>query len=130
MLKDFPLRLSVKSKTDAFQYSAVTSPLYREPVREEEKLPARIKCNGKTEFRTGVSACQARAGLIQDISFLVPVVVSPDPLCDVLETRDHINFAYTPPVGQCVFLFMEKGEKKRIHRHTAIGYQKILLRED
>ena len=34
------------------------------------------------------------------------------------------------PVDRKPEIVHEKGEKKRIHRHTAIGYQKILLRED
>lgn len=96
----------------------------------ENTLPARVLCNGNQYNARGVSICQAKVGLIQEISFPVDVLYSEDPGCplQITSSDDKRFFRYTPTVDTCVFVFMDDDE--RAHRHTVIGYEHLLIREN
>lgn len=92
-----------------------------------EKLPAEILCDGSSIKSSGVSICQAKAGLLQKIVFPRRVKVSPDSKeCDVMKTTDELTYTYEMPLGECNYYFVSKDSQ--IHGHTTLGYQSILIR--
>lgn len=93
-------------------------------------LPATLKCNGTTVPSGGVSICQSRAGLIQEISFSVEVIANPPENCPLPRPQDLKTYRFAIPKGQCTFNFMEKSGEHREHRLTTLGYEGILIRED
>jgi hypothetical protein len=100
-------------------------------VTKEATLQASVLCNGALQPPGVVTVCQSKAGLIQVIRFPVPVVVSPDPGCELGDkehpaTTDNMTFEFPIRLGKCVYLF--KARDRQIHRHTAIGYESILIR--
>lgn len=95
-------------------------------------LPAKIKCNGSVYNSKGVSICQSKTGLIQEISFTTDVLTTKQKHenCPPLESKDMKVFRYEIPKGQCVYRFLTKGGDAAWHRHTTIGYEKILIRSN
>lgn len=94
-----------------------------------ETLWAFLKCNGSVRSAQGVSVCQSRAGLIQEIRFPVPVDYVENKQCPDMKSEDGKTFQYKMPKGLCVYAFKEKGPKGRNHRHTTLGYERILIRQ-
>lgn len=90
-------------------------------------LPAKIKCNGTGAGAVGVSVCQSRQGLIEQIVFQekVGLAKQPDPKCPDLPVSDGMTFQFKMPLGQCIYVF--KGASG-LHRLTTLGYEKILIR--
>lgn len=94
-------------------------------------LPALVNCNGSSHNARGVSVCQSKIGLIQEIVFSEPVLWSENNSCLKLESKDSKTFRFKMPKGSCVFRFLAKdGDKEKWHRLTTIGYEKILIREN
>jgi len=93
-------------------------------------LPARVKCNGENYSSRGVTICQSRVGLIQEIIFPAEVIVNPDPACPMERPKDLKAYRFSMPPRECVFNFMEKAEPHREHRLTTVGYDGILVREN
>jgi hypothetical protein len=91
-------------------------------------LPAKVTCNGETRDSSGVSACQAKAGLIQRIDFAVPVRIAPDRSCELVLSPDGKSVTYSISLGECVYAIVE-AKGGRIHRHTAIGFDEEVPRE-
>jgi len=93
-----------------------------------EAMPALNLCNGAQLQEGGVSICQSRVGLIQRLVFTNKVQHSSliDPKCD-FKSADGLTWEYQMPQGECVIAFKEIGGS-RIHRHTTIGYNDILIR--
>ena len=89
-------------------------------------MPATILCNGITKKTGGVSVCQSRNELIQQIEFKETVVLSPDSDCDFGQNEGK-KFKYNIKKGRCVYVFKNK-TKDEFHRHTTIGYESILIR--
>lgn len=95
---------------------------------ERETLSAQTLCGGQYTAYSGVSACQSKYGLIQKINFDERVKVSPDGArCNVMMTSNEKEYTYTMPKGECTYYFVTKAGK--IHRHTTLGYEGILIRE-
>lgn len=94
-----------------------------------ETLPATSYCNGRVDKTNGVSICQTRAGLIQKISFEVPVRLSAliESRCQ-MSSSDNKNWVYKLQSGECVIAFQEIDGKKRFHRHTTVAYTDIFVR--
>lgn len=96
---------------------------------EEFQLEARVVCNGKQSYPVGVSICQAKEGLIQEIQFPGDVVTAfTDTKC-TMTTKDNRTFRFEMPRGACLFLYKSKGTGK-MHKLTTFGYQEILIRGD
>jgi len=93
-----------------------------------ETLEAQVFCNGDSSVNNGVSLCQSRAGLIQRMVFEKPVMVSPDPGCELPAAANNIAFRFPIQKGICVYLFVEIDNPHRAHRLTTIGYEEILIR--
>lgn len=92
-----------------------------------ETLSAKIKCNGKIKTFLGVSTCQSRNGLIQEIAFDEPVEAgNPGGDCSMPKSDDKMSFKYPISEGLCVFAFMSKSGA--VHRLTTLGYSEILIR--
>jgi hypothetical protein len=95
----------------------------------ELTLPAKLKCNGVGQETVGVSVCQSRNGLIEQIVFKAPVRVAkqPDSNCPQLSSSDGgVTFEYKMPLKQCVYVFGD--QTGALHRLTTLGYEKILVR--
>ena len=94
---------------------------------DERTLPAIVKCNGEKKHSPGVSACQSKVGLIQEIVFPDKVIGVAQKECKKLITKDNKTFRFYIETGVCVYGFEEiNGSRK--HRLTALGYQDIMLR--
>lgn len=92
-------------------------------------MTAYIKCNGvQKPIPMGVSACQARVGLRQEIIFPEKVFV-PKQCQSILKTEDEQRFWYFMPPGQTTCRFRGQ-ESKRDHRTTLLGVEGILVRGD
>jgi len=92
-------------------------------------LPAELKCNGNTTNTRGVSACQSRSGLIQQITFPVKTIVNPETGCSMPRPSDLMTYRFNMSPKECVYNFMEQGAPNREHRLTTLGYDGILIRE-
>lgn len=91
------------------------------------QLPAKMKCNGQTKDTFGVSICQARVGLLQEIKFDTEVEFYPDKECGIgINKGKEISFEINK--GECVYVFQENKEPFRLHRLTTLGYEEILIR--
>jgi hypothetical protein len=93
----------------------------------EAQLPAKLTCNGAATQANGVSLCQAKVGLTQEIIFQEPVRVHPDMGCEIGEATDGKTFTFPIRSGICVYAFM--GDSGKVHRLTTLGYSKILIRK-
>jgi hypothetical protein len=93
-------------------------------------LPAVVKCNGGVYNSRGVTVCQSRAGLLQEITFPSAVRVSPDAGCELRPSKNNRVFLFDMPRRKCVYLFRERAAGRREHRLTTLGYESILIRED
>lgn len=97
----------------------------------ETTLPAQMKCNGENYGSNGVTICQSKQGLLQQIQFPTPVVVTPTAACPLPPAADGKTFLFPMPARECVFNFLEvvrPGTPARQHRLTTIGYESILIR--
>ena len=94
-------------------------------------LPARNLCSGKDEATLGVSVCQARAGLIQVLSFPVEVKLAKEGLpdrCSLSPPPDQRSWTYRISRDECTYRFMEVSSPHRVHRHSTVGYDKVRLK--
>lgn len=91
-------------------------------------LPANIKCNGEQYQSNGVTICQSKIGLIEEIIFPVEVFVSPTDACPMPLPADSKTFLFPMPAHECVYNFLEKTGANRQHRLTTVGYESVLVR--
>ncbi len=97
---------------------------------DKHTLPANVQCNGDTYNSRGTTICQARAGLVQSISFENEVVFVLDKSCsDLKYTYENKTLTFTMNKGPCVNYFKEIKAPNRIHELTTFGYEKILIRK-
>lgn len=93
-----------------------------------ESLPAKLGCNGETiDAKEGVSFCQARAGLVQVLSFRENVEAIGAATCSqpYSERNGPSSWQWFVDVspGFCVYSFRTKaGGLNRLHRLTTYGY--------
>ena len=90
-----------------------------------ETLPAKVNCNGeRLDYPRGASLCQSRAGLVQLISFDVPVQVKWPARCAAPYTERGVTKDWRWYVelskGLCVYSF--KSDDDKYHRFTTRGY--------
>lgn len=91
-------------------------------------LDAELHCNGVTSNPRGVAICQGRAGLVQGITFPVPVTVDPDPKCNEIVDQDGRQFDLTLSQGPCVYVFSSEGGE--LLRLSTYGYSDVILEKD
>lgn len=94
-----------------------------------EMLEAYMDCDGKTTKEVGVSICQAKVGLRQQLRFDEPVKMkSESEFCTPpYTTDDGRTWKYDVSRGNCQFIFYKNS--KMIHRHVNVGYEDILIRQ-
>lgn len=95
---------------------------------DKAKLAAELWCNGEKFNVGGVSYCQSRKGLIQQIKFDREVIVVSIPECGIGATEGK-NFQFLLPQGPCTVYFLDKADKQVIHQANLYGYDEILLKE-
>lgn len=98
-----------------------------------ENLPATMECNGGAKTFKGISACQARAGMEQAISFDEPISeYLGNSLCKITKVNEK-EFRVRSDVGFCQATFRGttfQGKKRRAHRLVLLGYEDILVRRN
>jgi hypothetical protein len=96
---------------------------------KDSTLPAKIYCDGDSYQAGGVSICQSKAGLDEEIVFDAPVWLSDKtkPECHPHTPKDGTHWIYHLPQSECVVYFIEQTPPHRIHRHTFSGYKNIQL---
>lgn len=98
-------------------------------------LPAHVKCGGLEYDSKGVTICQTKDTLVQEISFQVEVDFMPQfattDFCKniIYETKDNKSFRFEMPRRECVYVFIEKTGERKMHRLNTIGYEDILIRK-
>lgn len=95
-------------------------------------LDAKIYCNGASYSTMGVSVCQSKNGLIQEIEFPVRVAFTDgDVRCPGPVSVDPggVRIRLATPPRICVYAFVEAESPHRVHRYTSLGYEDYLLRE-
>jgi hypothetical protein len=92
-----------------------------------ENLASTLTCNGATKKTGGVSLCQSREGLVQEIEFDVEVQFKKGrDTCYTPETKDNKKFEFKMSPDRCVYVFYAGG---KLHRMMTLGYQDFLLRK-
>jgi len=93
-----------------------------------ETIVAHTKCNGRDTDNIGVSACQAKYGLLQSISFKEKVDYQTTKECDTFKTTDKMHFEYQIPKGDCTTYFSSWENEMSLHRLTTFGYDIVPVR--
>ena len=94
-------------------------------INSGERLLANMQCNGLTQVYSGVSVCQVKAGLVQQIRFSGKTNVRAGENCDIKRISNDL-FEFRPKVGYCVARFFN--QQKEEHVLTTIGYEEIKLK--
>lgn len=98
--------------------------------RPDVTQKATITCNGYQYEGRGISICQSFAGLIQRITFPLPVIADPEERCAGPVSNDGgKTFEFPIVKGECTYAFYEK-TMNRWHQLTTIGYEQVLVRGD
>lgn len=97
-------------------------------LTKRETLPALMKCNGKVKQYGGVSACQAKTGLIQKYEFKIPVAIATIPGCDIGQAKDEMNWEFLMPAGSCTVYFIDKKNPNNFHQANMFGYDVLPIR--
>ena len=94
----------------------------------EYKLGATVSCNGEVVAANGVSLCQGKAGLYQEIEFPEAVEFEVEEKCEKPEAKSDKKLTLRLSLGVCYYLFYDKTGSK-VHRLTTYGYEAFLLPE-
>lgn len=89
-------------------------------------LPARVFCNGESVEYKGVSICQSKAGLVQQIQVSPGSKYKKSKDCPDLKELNPGQFEYNIGLGECTYSIYKED---KIHRHISVGYQSILIRD-
>lgn len=100
------------------------------------QLEAVVNCNGYEESYDGVSICQSRESLIQQIHFNEPVkLLAPvnggaerEGNCPVIGEDGKKDIEFKLPNRECIYGFIGM-ESKKVHMLMTIGYENIIIRE-
>lgn len=93
----------------------------------ETRLEALSICNGKKTVSVGTTACQAREGYVQFISFKKDVTFIEEDSCkDTLIPIDSKNIEIKTKKGLCLYRFADDNGQQ--HRLVIYGYNKIFFR--
>lgn len=93
------------------------------------QLEGIAKCNGNSYITKGVTVCQSRAGLIQQLKFNEKFTLSPAAKCYPFfehAIKDK-TLEYKVPKEECSFVIT--GESGRRHKLTTIGYEAVFIRK-
>lgn len=90
------------------------------------ELEATLVCNGLVTHEKGVSLCQSKAGLAQQIRFSEPVMIEPDLGCAMPVKGTKPGYEWKINLNECGYTV--KGQSGKLHDILAIGYEGLLLR--
>ena len=103
------------------------------------QLQALLQCNGFAYMANGVSICQSREGLIQEITFSEPVKrvrpvegagdrKKPCPELTLKNGSTDTTFLFEIPGRECIYGFIGLDSGK-IHQMYTVGYEDIIVRD-
>ena len=98
-------------------------------IRQQHKkyqLPATLYCNGEIRSEVGVSLCQSKAHLTQQISFPEKVMIEPGKGCTMPSKVGELGYQWRVDKGECGYTI--RSETGRLHDLLTIGYESILIR--
>lgn len=95
---------------------------------EKYQLPMQLVCNGMVTQENGVSICQSKAGLSQQMRFTEPVMISADPGCEMPVKGNKAGYEWKINLGECGYTI--KGQSGKIHDILAYGYEGLLMRDE
>lgn len=114
-----PLYIEIYSKADLTAWGFVA-------FKTDEKLPAKVACNGIDWSFSGMSICQTKAGLEQAMSFSKPVDFEAEETCTMVQDpKDKSKFTMRPQKGFCRATFTDGVDW---HRLIMLGYDQVLVR--
>ncbi len=91
-----------------------------------DTLPAKIFCNGTVVESKGVSICQSKKGLLQQILFKNETLIETSKACRMKIDKGK-EFQFLTKKGRCMYHFLDI-KTDRTHRLTTFGYEGILIR--
>lgn len=91
------------------------------------KLPATVFCNGEVRNETGVSVCQSKVGLTQQIKFKEAVMIETDKGCELPKRKETGLYEWQISHGECGYTI--RNQAGDIHDLLTIGYTGLLVRE-
>lgn len=127
---NFEDRVYCPARISAFSPSFVYAGGFLDFEDNRTRLPAEISCNGLSYGSGGVSVCQSRAELAQQIRFDLDVDAGTpgDAKCPPVKVLDPMRrFEIRLGEGLCVYAFRERNEPRRTHRLTTYGYQEFIV---
>lgn len=93
----------------------------------DEKLKARLQCNGVTVERNGVSVCESWQGLVQSIEFAEQVRQYNNlERCRLENSKDGKKWIFEMKNRECVYLFVSQSGLK--HRLQTVGFEEVAIR--
>lgn len=98
------------------------------------KLKALTKCNGRVWQYGGVSACQAKEGLIQQYEFDREVVVASGYGCEIShidqpDRKKNKVWKFIMPPNECEIYFLDPWRPiESVHKAILFGYETIAIR--
>jgi len=92
------------------------------------QLPALIRCNGVVYNSRGVTICQSKQGLLQEIEFSEPVIQAESGSCGKLSSSTGMTLRYAIKPKICTYVF-EGVESGKLHKLTTLGGEKIIVRK-
>lgn len=94
-------------------------------------LPAMNECDGVQTQTQGVSMCQTLKGLIERLTFAVPVKIDTAAIpagCAGTLSANGMVWEYQMGQGECVVIFDTIEAPHVMHRHTTEGYNNVIYR--
>lgn len=93
--------------------------------KTNETINAILSCNGQNQSVNGLSFCQTKHSLIQEITFLKPIERFIAGEFCTIEKKTDLIFEVRPKLGFCFATFLSGGE---VHRLTILGYESVFVR--
>lgn len=95
---------------------------------ERYKLPISLHCNGSILETIGVSICQSKAGLTQQMRFSEKVMIEADKGCELPHKKADGAYEWKISLGECGYTI--RGESGKIHDMLTIGFEGLLVRNN
>ncbi len=90
-------------------------------------LPATLYCNGQVIKANGVSICQSKVGLRQQIKFPERVMIEADKGCPMPVKGSSSAYEWGMGDRECGYTI--RGESGKLHSLLTLGYSGVLVRE-
>jgi hypothetical protein len=94
---------------------------------EKYQLPALVYCNGEIRKEVGVSICQSKAGMTQQIRFDEAVMIETDKGCSPMRRKASGLYEWEISNGECGYSI--RSQSGLVHDLLTVGYTGLLIRE-